>query len=197
MSDQNAKRISTTAICPMTSQEDLHTEKKITRPYVAIRLEHVASDWIRCKARKDIDIVGENGGEVHIKAGETFYLARSRSLGDNMFYFVRCTLYGEKKCSCMAEKPCRHEKGVKAREEVVQEKWVAWTLNEDLSVPQPAQMPAAKRAPVATKRIEHANLNRPSGSSGGFLDVCFGRSADGAKFRAKYVANLQKEKERV
>src|SRR5215813_7519143 len=93
--------------------------KKTTtnRPYVAIKCEYVPDNInsIRCTAKKYICIEGVNGGVVSLKAGEVFYLVRSDSLGDNMFYVVRIDERGRPMCSCMATKPCRHERDTRER----------------------------------------------------------------------------------
>ncbi|GCE14216.1 hypothetical protein KTT_41290 [Tengunoibacter tsumagoiensis] len=54
-------------------------------------------------------VQGTNGAEVHLRFGDVFYLIRSASLGDNMFYVVLADARGAKKCSCPARKPCKHE----------------------------------------------------------------------------------------
>jgi hypothetical protein len=59
-------------------------------------------------ARKDMLVEGTNGASVSIKAGEKFTIVRAGSLGPDMFYIVR-NITGEKKCSCLATKPCLHE----------------------------------------------------------------------------------------
>lgn len=91
---------------------------KITQPargYVAIQCDYVsaATTRIACVAKCDMTIEGTNGASVDLKAGEAFWLVRSESLGENMFYIVREEI-GVKRCSCPANKPCKHETGLKA-----------------------------------------------------------------------------------
>jgi hypothetical protein len=82
----------------------------MTRGYVAVSLSFAASTTkVQMTARKDMVVQGENGASVTLKAGEKFTAVRSASLGPDMWYIVR-NVSGEKKCSCPATKPCRHEK---------------------------------------------------------------------------------------
>lgn len=86
---------------------------KITQPargFVAIKVDYIAAATTRiaCVANKDMTIKGVNGASVTIKEGEAFWLVRAGSLGADMFYVVR-EVSGEKKCSCPANKPCKHE----------------------------------------------------------------------------------------
>lgn len=85
------------------------------RGYVAIQCDYIAAKTARiaCVAKCDMEIKGANGATVSLKAGEAFHLVRSESLGDNWFYIVR-EVTGEKRCSCPANKPCKHEVSTKA-----------------------------------------------------------------------------------
>lgn len=82
-----------------------------TRGYTAIKLEYIdpRAEKVTFTAKKDIFIEGTNGASVTIKSGERFYAVRAASLGENMFYIVRC-VPGVKKCSCPSCKVCKHEK---------------------------------------------------------------------------------------
>jgi len=85
-----------------------------TRGYVAVNFSFDSrTDKVAMTARKDMTIKGENGAVVTLKQGEKFTAVRAASLGENMWYIVR-DVTGEKKCSCAATKPCRHEKLVAA-----------------------------------------------------------------------------------
>ncbi len=89
------------------------------RGYVAINLGFAPqTNKVLMTANRDIVISGENGASVSLKKGEKFYAVRSDSLGDGWFYIVRM-VSGEKKCSCPAKKPCKHEIAVKAVAPVV------------------------------------------------------------------------------
>lgn len=87
------------------------------RGYVAVHVDYISesAQRIACVANKDMTITGEYGATASLKAGEAFYLVRSDSLskrlGKAMFYIVRDVI-GEKKCSCPANKPCKHETGL-------------------------------------------------------------------------------------
>lgn len=85
------------------------------RGYVAVHVDYIAATTTRiaCVARQAMTITGVNGASVELKAGEAFTLVRSESLGANMFYIVR-EVVGEKRCSCPANKPCKHETGLAA-----------------------------------------------------------------------------------
>ena len=104
---------------PMT-QTTRRTAKITTakRGYVAIEVRFAGeTQRIACVAKVDMHITGTNGASVEIKPGEAYTLVRSESLskelGKTMFYIVR-QVSGEKKCSCPAMKPCRHETGLAA-----------------------------------------------------------------------------------
>lgn len=85
-----------------------------TRGYTAVRIDFVdaRAEKLSFTAKKDIFIEGENGASVTISKGEKFYAVRAGSLGENMFYIVRC-IPGVKKCSCPSCKVCVHELHVK------------------------------------------------------------------------------------
>src|SRR5258707_4510476 len=82
-----------------------------TKKYTAVKCDFIALEtkMLQCTANKDLVIEGENGATIELKKGERFTLVRSDSLGDGWFYIVR-QAHGEKKCSCPATKPCKHEK---------------------------------------------------------------------------------------
>jgi hypothetical protein len=86
------------------------------RGYTVVKLEFIdaRTEMINITANKDMMIAGENGASVNIKAGETFKAVRAGSLGPDMWYVVR-QVSGEKKCSCPAMKPCKHEKLVASK----------------------------------------------------------------------------------
>lgn len=80
-----------------------------TRGYIAISMSFDArTDKVEITARQDMAIEGTNGASVIIKAGEKFTAVRAASLGENMWYIVR-DVVGQKKCTCMSHKPCKHE----------------------------------------------------------------------------------------
>lgn len=80
-----------------------------TRGYIAISMSFDArTDKVEITARQDLVITGTNGASVSIKAGEKFTVVRAASLGENMWYIVR-DVVGQKKCTCMSHKPCKHE----------------------------------------------------------------------------------------
>lgn len=83
--------------------------KPAPRGYVAINMSlDSRTDMVEMTARKDMVIDGEHGASVSLKAGEKFTAVRAASLGEDMWYIVR-HVSGMKKCSCAANKPCRHE----------------------------------------------------------------------------------------
>lgn len=80
------------------------------RGYVAVSMSFASGTTkVSMTAKKDMTVEGENGASVTLKAGEKFTVVRAASLGENMWYIVRDVI-GEKKCTCAAMKPCRHEK---------------------------------------------------------------------------------------
>lgn len=80
-----------------------------TRGYVAVNFSLDArTDKVECVARQDMTIEGKNGASISLSKGEKFTAVRAASLGANMWYIVR-DVFGEKKCSCPAMKPCKHE----------------------------------------------------------------------------------------
>lgn len=103
----------------MTTVTSSRRTSRITPPrgYVAIKTEFISSETseIHCVAREDMRIEGTNGAFVEIKKDEHFYLSRAASLdklckpGEAMFYIVLVDRIGVKKCSCAANKPCKHE----------------------------------------------------------------------------------------
>lgn len=148
---------------------------KSTRPFVAIKVEHVAATTmiIPCTARKDLEIEGDNGAKIRIKAGDKFYLHRSASLGENMFYIVQVIL-DVPLCTCMATKPCKHETAIAARIEVseveeqpVEVEELAPVLVTAAPAPSPhlgyasnlAMIEQARKERRAQERRENAPLN--------------------------------------
>ena len=83
--------------------------KTLTNTGKTVKIEHTEQEYIKCVARFDMP-------EIGIKAGETFYLARSASSNDGTYYIVvwnNVTLKWD--CPCPARKPCRHSKTITAR----------------------------------------------------------------------------------
>jgi hypothetical protein len=81
------------------------------RGYVAVKIEYVdaRTEMLNFTANKDIIVQGTHGATVTIKAGEKFHAVRAGSLGEDMWYLVRPSLKGMKRCSCAANSPCVHE----------------------------------------------------------------------------------------
>jgi hypothetical protein len=97
----------------MTTTSSHRRTGRITNPrgYVVIKIDYLAAttNSIRCTACQDLHLTGTHGAYVDIKAGEIFYLIRSESLGDNLFYIVLTDDYGIRSCSCPATADCKHK----------------------------------------------------------------------------------------
>jgi hypothetical protein len=125
-----------------------------TRGYVAVNFSFdTRTDKVECTANKDMTITGENGAQVQLKAGETFTAVRAASLGENMWYIVK-HVNGQKKCSCPATKPCRHEKLVVASRVV---KCVALSTRQSLNS---TEVERIVRMPVITAPFVKKNTDR-------------------------------------
>ena len=131
----------------MSTQNTVHNHTN--RGYVVVNFSFDANtDKVLCTANKDMVIESVNGASVSLKKGEKFYAVRSDSLGENMWYIVRF-VSGEKKCSCPANKPCKHEKKVQGRVQVT--KQIA-RAKETLA----KQLATTPKAPVLTTDLGNA-----------------------------------------
>jgi hypothetical protein len=98
----------------VSKNKQIERTTRAMKKYVAVNFTFdERTNKVECVANKDMTITGENGAIVTLKKGEKFTAVRAASLGENMWYIVR-QVSGEKKCSCPATKPCRHEKLVAA-----------------------------------------------------------------------------------
>jgi len=103
-------RLTGAAEAPKLPSAPVAATKSTKRGYVAVKFTGVDSrtEMMHCTANKDLTIQGEHGASVALKAGEKFTAVRAGSLGPDMWYIVR-NAKGEKKCTCAANKPCKHE----------------------------------------------------------------------------------------
>jgi hypothetical protein len=89
---------------------------KNKRGYTVIYLGAIRPSQLgKITAKKALHFTGVNGHSVDVAPGQSFYLAPSDSHGDGYFYIVLCDVYGAKKCSCPANKPCKHEIALSAK----------------------------------------------------------------------------------
>ena len=109
-----------TAIAAPTKIAAIAEPAKATKPgrgYVAFEMKHIAPsiDMVTMTANKSFSVLGANGAHATIWEGEKFTAVRAGSLGPDMWYIVR-NVTGTKKCSCPANKPCKHEIAVQAKQ---------------------------------------------------------------------------------
>jgi hypothetical protein len=133
-------------------------------PYVIVYLDYVAPETtiLPCTANRDMEIAGENGAVVHLRAGEAFDLVRSDSV-ENGWYIVR-HVSGEKRCSCPATKPCSHEKASALRMATRRGRIAIEITGKAAQIVTPK--PAAKPCSVIVEsRMERAPLNGNRGFS--------------------------------
>lgn len=140
----------------------LSQPRKTAMPYVIVYLDYIAPETtiLPCTANKDMDVHGENGAVVHLKAGEAFDLVRSQSV-PNGWYIVR-HVSGEKRCSCPSRKPCGHEEASALRQATRRGRIEVSITGKRAEIVTPA--PKAKPCSVSiTARMEAAPLNGHEG----------------------------------
>lgn len=149
------------------------TPAKPSRGYIAIHCDYIAptTTMLHCTANKAMHIEGTNGASLDIAVGQKFCLVRSESLGEDMFYIVLKSHVG-KKCTCAANKPCKHEIAVQVREQVRASERIAAVVARAESAKE------TKVPPVAPVVVE-AVATRPSGDTRTLDDKIAGAALNG------------------